>query len=310
MYSSLPDVDVIIPTYNRAHLLPVAIRSVLKQTFTNFKLIVVDDASIDKTLQVVQRFNDKRIKYIRHNHTKGGSAARNTGIDASRSEYIAFLDSDDEWLPNKLQKQMDLFRKSHEQTGLIYTWLAHIYEDGQIKHSKPTYRENAYKELLVKNFVGSTSSGVIKRNVLSFVNGFDESLPARQDMDFWVRIAEHFELNCVPEVLVNVYHGQSSERITCNKDRQLAARDLFYQKHKDRMLKAGVAHLHLCDIGQFFREYFDDISKVRRYFFEAIRLGPKSCRPYLLLLSTLLPKSVFKTLRSVKRRTDLYLRMV
>jgi glycosyltransferase involved in cell wall biosynthesis len=309
IHNFLPDVDVIIPTYNRAYLLSVAIKSVLKQTFTNFDLIIVDDASTDETLQVVQRFNDKRIKYIRHNHNKGGSAARNTGLDASRSEYIAFLDSDDEWLPNKLQKQMDLFRKSNDQIGLIYTWLAHIYEDGQIKYSKPRI-ENAYKKLLVNNFVGSSSSGVIKRDVLSFANGFDESLPARQDMDFWVRIAEHFELNCVPEVLVKIYHRQSGERISCNKDKQLVARDLFYQKHKDRMLKAGVAHLHLCKIGQFCREHFDDISKVRRYFFEAIRLRPKSCLPYLYLMSTFLPRSVVKTLRSVKQGNDLYLRMV
>ena len=231
MHKSSPEVAVIIPTYNRALLLPRAIKSVLKQTFTKFELIIVDDASTDQTRQVVQRFNDQRIKYIRHNHTKGGSAARNTGIDSSRSEYIAFLDSDDEWLPNKLRKQLDLFRKSSEQTGLMYTWLAHIYEDGRIKYSKQAYRENAYKELLVKNFIGSSSSGVIKRNVLSLINGFDENLPARQDMDFWVRIAEHFEINFVPEVLVNIYHGQSGERITCNKDRLLAARDLFYQKH-------------------------------------------------------------------------------
>ncbi len=303
--SKKPAVSVIVPTYNRANLLPRAIKSVLNQTFTNFELIIVDDGSTDNTLEIVRHFNNRRIRCISHDHTKGGSAARNTGINASRSEYVAFLDSDDEWLPAKLNKQLNLYETSSEKVGLVYTWLVHVFDDGRISHSTSRYKGRIYKELLLKNVVGSASSAIIRRKVLSYVKGFDESLPARQDMDLWLRISEHFDVDVVPEVLVRIYHRHGCRRISSSKNNLLSARDLFYQKHKDRLLKGGVAHLHLCDIGQFYREYFDDTSKLRRYFFEAIRVRPKSCLPYFLLLSTLLPKSVYNTLRSVKRKTEL-----
>ena len=101
-----PVVSVIIPTYNRAHLIGRAIRSVLDQTYQDWELIVVDDASTDDIPGIVKGFTDGRVKYIRHDENKGAAAARNTGIQAARGAYIAFLDSDDEWLPEKLERQV------------------------------------------------------------------------------------------------------------------------------------------------------------------------------------------------------------
>ena len=108
-----PTVSIIIPTYNRAHLIGRAIQSVLNQTYQNFEIIVVDDGSTDNTEEMIKEFqkHDKRIKYIRHEKNRGGAAARNTGIKVARGEYIAFQDSDDEWLPEKLEKQMDVFQR-------------------------------------------------------------------------------------------------------------------------------------------------------------------------------------------------------
>jgi len=106
-----PTVSVIIPTYNRAHLVGRSIQSVINQTYQDFEIIVVDDGSTDNTEDIIKEFQkkDKRIKHIKHNKNKGGSAARNTGIRAARGEYIAFLDSDDEWMPTKLEKQTSYF---------------------------------------------------------------------------------------------------------------------------------------------------------------------------------------------------------
>ena len=117
MNGKTPKVSVIIPTYNRAHLVGRAIRSVLNQTYQDFEIIVVDDGSTDNTEEVVKSFNDPRIRYIRHEKNRGGSAACNTGIRAARGEYIAFQDSDDEWLPEKLEKQMQVFENTPTGVG-------------------------------------------------------------------------------------------------------------------------------------------------------------------------------------------------
>src|SRR5581483_7703419 len=105
----MPKVSVVVSTHNRAELLHAAIASVLSQSFQDFEILVVDDHSQDHTAQVVQRFRDGRIKYLRHETRRGGAAARNTGIQNSSGEYIAFLDDDDEWLPEKLETQVALF---------------------------------------------------------------------------------------------------------------------------------------------------------------------------------------------------------
>ena len=99
--SNKPLVSVILPTYNRARLVSRSINSVLKQTYNNFELIIIDDGSTDNTKQIINSFNDNRIVYLKHNHNKHASAARNTGIAKSKGELIAFLDDDDQWLPKK-----------------------------------------------------------------------------------------------------------------------------------------------------------------------------------------------------------------
>ncbi len=121
MTEKRPTVSVIIPTYNRAHLLGRAIESVLDQTYQDFEIIVVDDASADETEEVVKSFGDDRINHIRHQKNKGGSAARNTGIKAARGEFIAFLDSDDEWVPKKLEKEIDRLQTLSNEVGVVYS---------------------------------------------------------------------------------------------------------------------------------------------------------------------------------------------
>jgi glycosyltransferase involved in cell wall biosynthesis len=119
-----PTVSIIIPTYNRSRLLARAVKSVLNQTYQNFELIIVDDASTDNTEEVVGSFNDERIKYVRHEKNKGEAVARNTGIKAARGEYIASHDSDDEWLHEKLAKRIRAFENCSPEIGVVYTALS------------------------------------------------------------------------------------------------------------------------------------------------------------------------------------------
>src|SRR5438128_2256003 len=117
----MPKVSVIIPTYNRAGFLRAAVQSVLDQTFTDFDVVIVDDASQDETQSVVERLQDKRIRCIRHPTNRRIAATRNTGIVNSTGEYIAFLDDDDQWLPEKLAKQVAMLDGSALSVGAVYT---------------------------------------------------------------------------------------------------------------------------------------------------------------------------------------------
>ena len=117
---SNPGISVIIPTYNRAHLISRSAKSVLAQTYPDFELIIVDDGSGDNTEEIIEALADPRIRYLRHESNRGVSAARNTGIRAARGDYIAFQDSDDEWLPQKLEKQLGLFEQDNRgDLGLV-----------------------------------------------------------------------------------------------------------------------------------------------------------------------------------------------
>ena len=161
-----PTVSVIIPTRNRYSFVPRAIQSVLNQTYQDFEVLVVDDASDDHTDEIVKGFSDERITYIHHEVKRGGSAARNTGIKFSKGEFIAFLDDDDQWLPEKLQCQMHLLSNSPTVVGAIYT--------GVLKCS--TSKDQVLKEIV------PTKRGMIFRELLfSFLKGF-----LFHD-DFWVK---------------------------------------------------------------------------------------------------------------------------
>lgn len=175
-------VSVIIPTYNRSTLLARAIRSVQRQTYPHLEILVVDDASIDNTPEVVKNFDDPRIHYIRHNSNRGGSASRNTGIRAATGEYIAFLDDDDEWEPEKTEEQMKVIQDYDAVTCTSFPTSSDI---SKLSSTKTVELD----ELLQGKFTyGGTGVLMAKANVLKQIM-FDESLPRCQDWDLFIRIA-------------------------------------------------------------------------------------------------------------------------
>jgi glycosyltransferase involved in cell wall biosynthesis len=203
-------VSVIIPAYNRASVLPKAIKSVFDQGFDDLEIIVVDDASRDNTQDVIAAMKDPRIVYIRHPRNMGGAAARNTGIHKARGEYIAFLDSDDLWQPGKLRKQMDLFKTLDDSYGVVYTGLKVIFEedDQDLPRSEiipAVNRGDFLNELLIANCVRTLSSVVVKRRCLEAVGGFDPALRSCQDWDLYIRLMKECRFDCVNEPLVIYY---------------------------------------------------------------------------------------------------------
>ena len=176
-------VSVVIPSYNYGNLVESSIRSVLDQTRPPYEIIVVDDGSTDNTRQVLDKYSD-RIRYI-YQENAGPSAARNSGIKASRGEYIAFLDSDDVWLPYKLEKQMEVFEEDAE-TGMVFTYVEHADIDGNsiwIDEFENDWRGCITDKLLLRPI--NPSSVVVKKSVFDEAGLFDVNLRCSEDLDLF-----------------------------------------------------------------------------------------------------------------------------
>ncbi|GBE39173.1 MAG TPA: glycosyltransferase [Nitrospirae bacterium] len=226
----MPKVSVIIPTYNRAVQAAKAIRSVLDQTYRDLEVIVVDDCSSDDTEEAVKRLNDNRIVYIRHDINKGGAAARNTGIRLAKGEFIAFQDSDDEWMPEKLEKQMQVFENSPPDTGVVYTgfWRVENSKRTYIPYPWVTRKEGAiHEELLKGNFI-TTQAALVKKECFDKAGMFDDSLPRLQDWELWLRISKYYGFKCVDEPLLVVYYSGGS--ITSDKQALIKAAGIISAK--------------------------------------------------------------------------------
>jgi glycosyltransferase involved in cell wall biosynthesis len=188
----MPCVSVVIPTYNRAQLVQDAIRSVLQQTYTHFELIVVDDGSTDDTREQVAAFQrDPRVRYI-YQENRGLSAARNAGIRAAQGEYIALLDSDDLWLPAKLEEQMNLLA-TDGGADVVYCDLREIDLAGNVLSAvwqRPPSLGTLYEDLMYGNVItGSGSSVLVRAKCFAQVGLFDEALAACEDQDLWRRMS-------------------------------------------------------------------------------------------------------------------------
>jgi glycosyltransferase involved in cell wall biosynthesis len=188
-----------------------AINSVLGQTFTDFELIVVDDGSTDSTPDLLKKFQDRLIAI--HQEHSGVSAARNTGIQNSSGQLLAFLDSDDEWYRDKLNRQVGMYNE--ENLSFIChtdeTWMRNGKEVRQKKiHAKQGGRffQRALERCLI-----SPSSVIIARSLFDRIGYFDESLPAAEDYDLWLRITAYYEVEFIPEPLI-IKHGGSPDQLS------------------------------------------------------------------------------------------------
>jgi glycosyltransferase involved in cell wall biosynthesis len=298
-------VSVVIPSYNRARLLQRALDSVTVQTYGALEILVVDDGSTDDTQALLSRVTDPRLRVLRHPTNRGGAVARNTGITASAGEFVAFLDSDDEWLPEKIERQVRRFREVDPAVGLVYTGGVRVYDDGRVRAVVPKHRGRVLGAVLAHEVVANTSCVMVRRRVAEAVGGFDERFPAYQDVDFWVSVAERFSIDFIEEPLVRTHIHQDSVRISNDHARRVAGRELFYRKHRHAIEEAGAAHALFREIAQIYqRGLFDDV-KAREFYRKSIRARPGDATSYALLLSTFVPRSLYGAiarLRSTLRR--------
>lgn len=225
-------VSVIIPTFNRSKLVLRAINSVLDQTYREIEVIIVDDGSTDDTTEVLSRIVDGRVTFYKIPNS-GAPAARNYGLEKSKGDYITFLDSDDEYYSEKIERQLEVFRSSKVPNLGVVSCGRHDFRNGNLYFEWiPRYRGNVLQHLLKKKRVGAgTPFLMIKREVFERGIMFDPDMPAGQDFDFLVRICMNFGFDFAPYHLVKVNH-HDGERVY-NPERALRATELQLNKYRD-----------------------------------------------------------------------------
>lgn len=229
-----PTVSVVIPTHNRSDLIERAVRSVLDQTFSDLECIVVDDCSTDETVSVVESIEDDRLTLRKHEENRGAATARNTGIKSASGEFIAFLDDDDKWRPEKLDKQIDLYQSTDNRVGLVYCWMDYCKNDGTIvAEYQPDLKGDVFLDVLDKQRIGNSSTLLIPADIIREVGGFDESLHRGNDGDLIRRITLNYEVEFVPEALVVAYVDHGHRRIS-TQDEQGVRNAIQGQKVKLR----------------------------------------------------------------------------
>ena len=297
-------VDVIILTCNRENFLRKAIASVLNQTFKDFTILVVDDGSEDRTRYVADSFKDERIKYIRNEITLGEGRARNIGVLNSRADYIAFLDDDDEWLPEKLGLQLKLLETHPPTVGGVYTGFTAIANPGGEVLFQRTVdkRGYIYDEMIHENVIGTSSTILLRKECFEKAGLFDESIPYGLDYDMWIRISKDFHFDCIEKSLVN--YGVHEGQITKNIKKVITGQEAMLKKYE---------HFFSLDRKSYSYRYFDlgclytedgDFWKGLKALSKAIRIYP-SRREYYhslprLFLLGVLGKRNFSRLRGIK----------
>lgn len=278
-----PLVSVVIPTFNRAGTIQRALDSVVRQTHRPLEIIVVDDASTDDTPRLVDRgFCPVPLTLVALSHNEGAAAARNHGIALAQGDYVAFLDSDDEWQPDKLARQL---AGLGPETGASYTGIASYGEDGRLCGlSRATAEGDLRPALYDHNLVGSTSCVMARRDLLQQVGGFNASLRSCQDWDLWLRLAALTRFACVPEPLTWLHIAREG-RISTNGRARLSGYLQVYRTHLRRPFKAGQADpaLFRTNLGEIFMQ-LDRPDHAARQFAAIWRAKPWSVKRLTLMV--------------------------
>jgi len=258
-----PTVSVVLPTYNRAHCLPRALESVLRQTYEDIEVIVVDDCSTDTTQSYLAGIKDPRLRVLKHEKNKGGGGARNTGIAAARGELIAFQDSDDEWLVTKLARQVEEYRKNSDPDyGAIYC--------GKLTYGEAGFRDYGPRKAyyapvpsctqtsgdilhaLLANPMISTQTLMVRKDLLEKIGGFDETLKLGQDWDLTIRLARHTKFLFIEEPLGLCFIEPDS--ISTFKINQIWMRENILKKNYDLISQDKPLHSsYLVEIARIYQ---------------------------------------------------------
>jgi glycosyltransferase involved in cell wall biosynthesis len=232
-----PAVSVVLPTYDRAWCLPRSIESVLRQTYEAFELIVVDDGSRDETQRVVAGFADRRVRYVRLPRNCGAGAARNAGVRRASGGLLAFQDSDDEWLPAKLERHLREIETCGPDVAVVYSDMQRIRRDGTVGyHRSPTLTPGVLIDPATRTYQAyklGIQSAVLRRECFEAVGGFDEVLPALEDLELFIRLSRRYRLRHLQEALVR-YH--ETDGLSSNMAAKAIARRRLLDLYESELL--------------------------------------------------------------------------
>lgn len=250
MKKLIPKVSVIIPTYNRAHSVGRAIQSVLDQTFQDFEIIVVDDASSDNTEDVVKKFlQDSRIHYRRLQQNRGAPWARNSGAEVAKGKYFAFLDSDDKWFPDFLERHITTLENLPSNIGMSCCNMLRISGERR-EIVGPGKRSLSFTENLIHADGLCCSSFVVKKDAFHTINGFDVRLSSFQDFDFLLKISEKFQIKVIEDVLLEYHLNEDS--ISLNMNSKAKGFETIIDLYREEILRNGIMHRYLFRVGQYY----------------------------------------------------------
>lgn len=255
-------VSIIVPTYNREDVIERALSSILRQTYSSYEVVVVDDGSTDGTQSVVAGLQDSRIRYIALQENRGAAYARNVGIREAKYDYIAFLDSDDEWLPDKLELQMKKMLNSSEQYGMVYCRMQGLSRDGSDTfvcphqdYVKEILEGDLFKPLLFQNVIG-TPAMIVRRECLEQTGGFKETLHCLEDWELILRIAKRWKIGFVDKILVEIHRSKGS--VSTNTAWYLITRCYIVSLYRQEITELGM-------MDQVKKEILDVAAKINLY---------------------------------------------
>jgi glycosyltransferase involved in cell wall biosynthesis len=279
----MPAISVIIPAYNTQQTILKTIESVQKQTFSDIEIIVINDGSTDKTLEILQSLQDQRLKIFSYENS-GLPVARNRGIDRATGEFISFIDADDLWTQDKLELQFAGLQQ-HPHAGVVYSWTAYFI-DGQeeviFPYAPVFFAGNVYDKLLVSNFIANGSNILVRSKAIKSVGEFEPTLKSCEDWDFYIRLAAKWHFVVVPkhQVLYRQSLNAMTSKVEIMEKEALRVIERAYQAASPEyqsLKNQSLAWMYQYCTQQYLKNSnnFSGVNQAREKLWKAIRLHPQ-----------------------------------